>query len=180
MKLKVNDKVYLQRYEVEFLLQEFHNFNFPDSIMREIRENKRPFLFDRVKKHDGSFHNIFKNPENVQWLMEQDWIVDYDRYKNNSIPQLQNICNDLNFDRISELEDFTSKPVFYRVEHDSEQSERLIKSSHKISSLETMIKYLNRSMPFFFPEEIAHYAVIPTTPQQRPGFFAQLLSYGAQ
>lgn len=86
MKVKTNDMVYLEHFDVRnFLLVE--STECPQSIRDELSEMGGADGFGVY----GQFAYAFKRPENVRWLMRQKYILEYTKYVRYSTPKLKKI-----------------------------------------------------------------------------------------
>lgn len=182
MKLKIGDKVYLQKYEVAHLM---HNLNsFPGSVLDEIFSDGEGSFFFMVGPADGfRFESVFKNPASVEWLMKQEWIVDYDEYAEMPLAELEALQERLKTERSANIDEFNTKDEAYREAHFDEESDRLDKFGHKIVSLGYLIKYRKGEVEYVFPDEYQSKTAISgasSTPQKKLGFFARLFGRGAQ
>ena len=72
-----------------------HELNLvPAGIIEEVFKDGKPFIM--ANPIDGQvFDCVFENPGTTEWLMEQDWIVDYDQYKNVPVVDLEALCKQL-------------------------------------------------------------------------------------
>lgn len=177
MKIKDGQKVFLQKYEVAYIM---HNLNLvPAGIIEEIFKNDNPFIV--ASPADGQvFDCVFENLGTTEWLMEQDWIVDYDQYKDVPVADLEAMCKQLEDEYSSSIDDFNAKDDAYREKHFDEQSEKFGNMSHKISSLYLMLEHLGKKANFVFPDEISSHSVFPKNAKRKSGFFARLFGRGAQ
>ncbi len=148
MKIKIGKKVYLQKYEVAFIMHELESF--PASIFDEVMKGNK---FFSVNGPDDAlkFGCVFTKNESVEWLMEQDWIVDYDRYAETPIPELQAIIELLMGEHNAEVEKFNSRSEKYRISHYNKANEDFGKKAHKIMSLRDMVAARKGDVTFTFP-----------------------------
>ncbi len=78
MKLRIGNKVYLQKYDVVFITRELSSF--PMSLFDEVFRDEAPFIM--MNFEDGlRFACVFEDSKNVEWLMAQDYFVDFEQYK---------------------------------------------------------------------------------------------------
>lgn len=152
MKLKTEDSVILQKYDVAFLMGTLNSV--PGSIVSEILSDSS----DRFSFLNGSadrfrFENVFKNPINVEWLMKQDWIVDYEEYIKIPLSNLEMFTQRLGIELAADIHRFNAMDEDYRREHINEESVKFEKSGHKISSLEALVGFRKGDIKFVFPDE---------------------------
>ena len=163
MKLKIGNKVYLQKYEVAHF---FHQSNsLPVNILQETFKNDDCYY---GPTSDFRFEYVYKDPENVKWLMEQDWIVDFDEYNEMPLAELGALKNQLKAECSANVDTFNANVATYRDMHFDEESAKFDKLRHKIASLEKLIKYRKGEIKF----------VLPT--KKKPSFFARLFGRCAQ
>ena len=186
MKLKIGDKVYLQKYEVAHIIHELNGF--PGGILDETfgGDEGNSFFFMNGPTDRFRFECVYKEHENVKWLMEQDWIVDYDEYAEMSLAELRALQKRLKAERSADIDEFNAKDEVYRETHFDEQSDKFDKLGHKIASLGDLIRFRKGEIKFGFPGEyqgktaISGASSATSTPQKKPGFFARLFGRGAQ
>lgn len=185
MKLKIGDRVYLQKYEVAYILHKPNGF--PGGILNETFSGDEDSLFFMNGPTDGfRFECIYKEPENVRWLMHQSWIVDYDEYAEMPLAELEALQERLKAECSANIDDFNTKDEAYREAHFEEESDRLEKLGHKIVSLGYLIKFRKGEVEYVFPDEYQSKTAISgasgatSTPLKKLGFFARLFGRGAQ
>ena len=186
MKLKIGDKVYLQKYEVAHIMHELNGF--PGGILNETfgSDEDSSFFFMNGPTDGFRFECVYKKHENVKWLMEQDWIVDYDEYAEMPLAELGAFQERLKAERSADIGEFNAKDEAYRETHFDEQSDKFDKLGHKIASLGYLIRFRKGEIKFGFPDEhqsktaISSASSATSTPQKKPGFFARLFGRGAQ
>lgn len=174
--MKIDQKVYLQKYDIAFIT---HALNIvPANFMNELFRDRKMFIMSSPE--DGYvFDYVFKNPENVVWLMDQDWIVDYDQYRDKPPEELKAICEEI-ADRINiSIRDFNNKDATYRNKHYDEFDEKINQIVHKLDSIEAIIEYFDGKLDFVFPEQLANHSPV-SKPAKKPGFFARLFGRGTQ
>ena len=174
MKLKVGECVYLQKYEVAQLM---HNVScFPASIVDELFGGDVKFFFMSGPGDGFQFDCVFKNPQNIKWLMDQKWIVDYDDYAEMPTAELEALIDDLDEERSAEIDEFNAKDEAYRKKYYEEASEKFDQSGHKITSLEYILEAREGNIKFVFPDDCQY----KTAKEKKPSFFRRLFSRSAQ
>ena len=175
MKLKIGDRVYLQKYEVAHILHKLNGF--PGGILDETFSDDEDSLFFMNGLTDGfRFECIYKEPENVRWLMKQDWIVDYDEYAEMPLAELEAFQERLKAERSADIDEFNTKDEAYGEAHFDEESDRFDKLGHKIVSLGYLIKFRKGEVRCVFPDEYQSKTAISgasgaiSTPQKKLGF----------
>lgn len=182
MKIKINENVYLQKYEVAYIMHDLNSF--PGSILKEIfGADKEGVFFMNDSSVDGFwFECVFRDPENAKWLMDQDWIVDYDEYAEMPTSELETLIEHLEVEYSADIKKFNAKDESYRKEHCKEVRDKFNKTGHKISSLGDLAKARKGKINFVFPDEYQG----KTTPdltsisKKKLSFFARLFGRSAQ
>ncbi|MBR2709959.1 hypothetical protein IKE72_02680 [Candidatus Saccharibacteria bacterium] len=152
MKLKINGSMYLQKYEAVYILRELARVPVP--IMEEIFKNSKHGFFFMSDLNDGlRFNCVFHRQENMRWITEQDWIVDYDEYAEMPLYEMERLIQDLKEKNTDDVKDFNESSESHRRKHFREERDRLHKLEHKIASLEYMVSFRKGEVAFDFPEE---------------------------
>ena len=175
MKLKIGEIVYLQTYEVTNISHRPDGT--PYSMFDEIFSGGSSDGFIMNGPEDGfRFAFAFKNPENVAWLMEQSWIVDFDVFSKMELDELEQLYERLRTARRTGIEEFNAKDDAYRKEHHREKLDFYDKLGHKVASLSALIGYRKGEIKFVFPNgyQNAANAVNASKNKKKPGFFARL------
>lgn len=151
MKIKIGDKVYLQKYDGLYIIQ--NHKEFPDSVVGETYNDGNRWVFFMPSPDDSHrFDFVYENPENVEWLMEQDWILDYDEYAEIPLARLMVLNGQLEVKRLGDINDFSTKNKAYKRVHLSEVNDEFKKLGHKIISLEALIRFRRGEVEFAFPD----------------------------
>lgn len=185
MKLEIGGKVYLQKYEVNYILKNFKGV--PSSILEEMFGDEDSCIFFTNGPVDGfRFEYVYKGLANVKWLMKQDWIVDYDKFAEMPLAELKALQENLKAKRSADIDEFNAKDKAYKKAHSSEENDKFDKLGHKIASLGYLIKFREGEVEFVFPDEYQSKTAISgasgatSTPQKKLGFLAWLFGHGAQ
>ena len=149
MKIKIGDKVYLQKYEVLRFVR--GDAEAPMSILYECCGDD--CLVVNGPKDSFDFDCCFTKPENVSWLMKQNYIVDYDEYINVDVDSLRKLMKRL----MCEHNDLIDSCKCSNSEHTDEQRENLSRELQsykwKMSSISIMIDLLEGKRTFTYPDE---------------------------
>lgn len=148
MKIKAGGKVYLQNYDVSYIMQEV--ISYPMSIAEEVF-NERDTFFVNGPVGALQFECVFEKPKNVKWLMKQDWIVDYEEYAHVPLSGLENLYNNLKAECLVSIEEFNARDGAYRDLHYDEENDRIGKLSHRIYSIGTLISAYKGQTAFILP-----------------------------
>ena len=172
MKIKIGDKVYLQKYDVSHILGETNEI--PASFFQEVFSNSNCFFMCGDKSDGFYFEKIFKDPGSVKWLMEQDWLVNYDEYKDTSLLELEVLRDSLiksYKDAAIALNAKEGDCTFKRYE---EEKDKLNKLTHKITSIECLIAFRKGQIKFLFPPEYHGRTTYDIPSEEKPSFFKRL------
>ena len=143
MKLIRRDKVILQGYEVMFILSKMNHV--PGKILEEIYADRQVPISGADKYQFGY---EFSNPENVEWLSAQSWILDYDEYRSVPVPELRTIAVRLKSELYNMVERNSQQQV--TTEFDAELFR---KKRHILESIELMIHYRQKEIRFELPND---------------------------
>ena len=150
MKLFVNGSVYLQKYDVAFLTHHTWALPEPDTILAELFQDGKPFSM--IGKEDGyKFACRFRDPKNIEWLREQDWIPDFTELSKISALDLQAMHDKLSGDHRSAMAQFNCRDEEHRQKYYSRYQHMFAKTSHKLHSIATMHDYLLGQVKFDLP-----------------------------
>lgn len=151
MKIKIGEKVYLQKYEIV--------------KMRERPEIIAECVLDECARKYGSIFTVpqdlnvyrfdycFEEPECVEWLMAQDYIVDYDKYIDMDTTMLKIKLKQCNDNQATIIEEYTDRDKEYREAHPNEMRNQLYCNKWKGSSIGELIALKNGAIPTFgYPE----------------------------
>ncbi len=171
MKLKVGNKVYLQKYEVAHIMDGSGSW-VPSGIIRELYSNNDGYKFMNNLDTDGfRFDCVFEEPRNVAWLMRQDWIVSYNKYANISLSKLETNQRRLKARLSVAVDEFYNsgrtyagtnfatghdRLSAYMKAHFIKEHDRLDKLGFKIASLGAFISFRKGEVEFVFPDGYHH------------------------
>ena len=183
MKIKIGETVYLQKYEIAHMMHDLNSF--PDAVLQEIFGKGGDEIFFMSSPEDGyRFDCAFKNPKSVEWIMAQNWIVDYDEYTDKTQSWLKDNILHLTDEHKSKIDEFNGKDDDFRVKHIDEYSDKFKKECHMIDSLKILFSARNGYFKFVFPDGYQGTTTpgsTSITKKKKPGFFARLFHrVGAQ
>lgn len=162
MKLKQDGRVWLQRYDITFLAYELDST--PRSVISEIFSEQTFFIAD-ANDERYQFEAFLEQPENVTWVMSQEWLVNYTNYADVPLEELEALLRRIRDRHSSEVEDFNSMSQDYRKQHYRDACEQFSKDSHRIASFEALIQAKKGEAKFLFPGETP--PVIHTDPSTK-------------
>lgn len=158
MKLKIEETVYLQSYDVAQILRDI--VYYPGAIVKEALHNNRAMLYDAAANW-YQFKYPFKDDENVKWLMEQEWIVDYSIYGKKSLPELKKLYRKAKTGYLDEKEKYSSLNKDYRSEQYFKANHKFQQKYHEIVSLENLIDARQHNIPFTMPDGTEEATIAP-------------------
>ncbi len=138
---------YLQNYDADALSK---ISDVPGSVILEIHR-----YAGNIYSHDGyRFAYRFEYPESVEYLKDQDWILDLDQFRYmepyvlaRKALQEENECKE----RVAE---YNTKSRAYREQNYAEVGEYITRKRNAVLSLEVLAEYIEGKRNFALPEEI--------------------------
>lgn len=150
MKRKIEEGVLVQKYEIAQILHGVEDL--PKSVADEIADNGGLVYMSNLS--DGlRFDHLFEEPESVEWLMGQDWILDYDEYSNMELPELQTRREALKKEIDDDVATLNSDGGTYGSGKFCEAKSRLDRLNHKLTSLDAMIAEREGRIIFTFLDD---------------------------
>ncbi|MBR3322122.1 hypothetical protein IKG05_00560 [Candidatus Saccharibacteria bacterium] len=158
MKLRIGKKVFLQGYDIHALSSKIDCTL--QSVLDEALGCEVPIF---ALEDDYEFRFVVQQPENVQWLLDQDYILDLDTYGQIPIEQLKILLEDIYEWHDAEVKAYNRevdrmrhhafyRNSLYRYRH-YRRGQRLHKREHRCRSLELMIDYLEGQIKFDLPDQ---------------------------
>ncbi len=150
MKIKIGDKVYLQRCDGLYIINNQKEFS--DNVVKETNSDNNRGLFFMPGDDRYRFDFVYENPENVKWLMEQAWILDYDKYAKKRLAKLEARQKQLMIERLADVNDLGTKNKAYKRTHVGAAFGKSKKLKYGINSLEALIRFRRGEVEFTFPD----------------------------
>ena len=147
MKVFVRNKVYLQAYEVSYIMR--RNISFPSVMYDELADKYSDESDDLAESL--SFAYVFREPYSIEWIMAKDWIVDFDEFAFMPADDVKIIHDQLVDERRKKINEFNERSDFYRLKHVGKARMQFDLLSHKIRSLEDMYKFRKSELAFDLP-----------------------------
>lgn len=166
MKLKIGNKVYLQKYEIAFITH--HLSRFPKGFLEETFANDDIFMMNVLSDNTFDFKTVYEDPKIVAWLMEQTWLADFDTYSKMPLDELEESLERLKSEHSARSAELEAEGEDYQ----EEDIESLNKLAHKINSLGSLIMFRRGKLDFIFPEGYE----CPKDIFKKPSFFARLFA----
>ena len=126
-----------------------------------------------LKKDGFRFECVFEQPENVEWLMSQDWIVDFDEYVKMPLKELVNLDICLKDEYHAAVSSFNIQNEAYRREHYNEMSKKFDNDNHRINSIGFLIEARRGKVDFIFPDNYDNKIIVE---KKKRGFLKWLFS----
>lgn len=139
--------VLLQGYEAVYIA--FHPQKVPDLLLKEISN----FLKSQVLSgaaNSNRFNCVISEPQNVAWLMDQNWIVDFDQFSKLTPDELAEIISDTKDEFLSKIAKFNAQSKSFRDKNFAAVGEIIEQKRHQVLSLELMLQYLKGEIKFVF------------------------------
>ncbi len=177
MKIKIGDKVYLQVFDI-------------------LKMNERPVLVaecvssEFLEKYgemsdvkDGSdkyaFKYAFDNPDCVEWLMMQDYILDYDECVKNPESKIKDLQDRHKSKYAKFSADYNEKTEAEKRRHHTKYINTFFCSTWERESIDAFISLIKGEIPTFgYPEEYTGKRIehLFTKTAKKSGFFKRLLN----
>jgi hypothetical protein len=92
MKIKTKGKVYIQKYDAEFILKAAKDVDFkvPKYVVDEILSSENECIMQTAGSNNEFI--VLKDPKSRFWIMDQFFILDYDSYKNMTADELRHLA----------------------------------------------------------------------------------------
>lgn len=184
MKLKIGNVVFLQKYDVARLIGPCDDCGpreMPRTLIDEIFCGGDEVFFMNGGPDGLRFDVKLTEPENVEWVMNQDYIPDFEKLENCSIEELEKMAAETEKRARAVADDFNNRDIEYRKEHIEEISEVCRKSASAQVGYNFMISYLSGVREFGFPKGYKPSRKVPITSEatneKKPGFFSRLVGF---
>lgn len=157
MKIKIGEKVYLQKYDTARILHDIAAF--PGSLVTELFEPSNDgalhasIFYISSPQDELEFSCVFKDPKNVEWLMSEDWIVDHNEYIKMPVATLKSIYRHREREYKANIKYFNLQPREYRELHYGEINLKLYKEAHQLKSIRLLINELTGRITLNLPSE---------------------------
>ena len=150
MKIKIGDKVYLQKYEVLRLIKD--GVTVPGCMAYEYIGDEG-YHEVRSEKDEYDFACCFKAEGSVDWLMKHSEIVDYDEYANIPADDLRSLMKRLMCEHNELIDTFGYHTEEYKKKHEGEYKQDLGALKWKMHSISILIDAIEGDTVFTYPEE---------------------------
>ena len=166
MKLKIGNKVYLQKYEIVFITHYLSRL--PKGFLEETFANDDIFMMNVPSDDTFDFETVYEDPKIVAWLMEQTWLADFDTYSKMPLDEIEESLERLKSEHSARFDELKAKGE----DCQKEDIESLNKLAHKINSLNHLVMFRRGKRNFIFPEGYE----CPKDIFEKPSFFARLFA----
>lgn len=182
--------VLLQGYEALFIAS--HPQGAPRLLLGEIKSFLKNQTFDGTVD-SNQFNCVISEPQNIEWIMNQNWIVNFEQFCELRPDELSEIISNTKDEFLGKIAEFNAQDKAFRDENFAAVGELIEQKRHQVLSLELMLRYLKGEVNFiFYPVEEPvlpeYYDVFkdddmpdpepqrsrPRRPRRRKGFFASI------
>ena len=182
--------VLLQGYEALFIAS--HPQGAPRLLLGEIKSFLKNQTFDGTVD-SNQFNCVISEPQNIEWIMNQNWIVNFEQFCELRPDELSEIISNTKDEFLGKIAEFNAQDKAFRDENFAAVGELIEQKRHQVLSLELMLRYLKGEVDFiFYPVEEPvlpeYYDVFkdddmpdpepqrprPRRPRRRKGFFASI------
>lgn len=147
MKKTVGNKVFLQKFDVAFIMRELHTI---------------PIYFLEATFDTGGYFIMSGGPDSFEfdsefsgdaakWITEQDWLIDFDEYRKMSKNEILELQRAEQARLGQDIDIFYTHDDHYQSEHYDEENDRFLKQRHKLQSMGVMIQFLDKEVKFAVP-----------------------------
>jgi len=142
MKVFMNNKVYVQKQDLDFLKSGMEYLKYPSSIFDNMEEKgiNEPFYVNDSNKYD--FVGFDKECE-ITFFKNCEWIIDFDSYIEMTNEELVNEISNLFKEGVNYSNSFNELPANIRKEKYSQMIEFMGLLIYKQSSIKQIYKYKN-------------------------------------
>lgn len=136
MKLIVGEKVYLQKFVIAYMEQEFYGI--PGALYAEFI-NHYPIHFIHGAQDGLKFDYVFKDEQVVSFLKDCKYIFDYAEYSKKSVKELKAEMSELiaKFEKLAN--DYDQQDEVYKKEHGEEMHSRFDETRLMCEGIKLMI-----------------------------------------
>lgn len=155
MKIRVGEDVYLQKFDIAFLLHS--GADLPAGLLSSMFiSQSNPytpamFIMSGEPKDACAFDTLVDNPVAAKWVMEQSFLIDFADYAEQDPDNVSELVHELDRKLLFEIVKFNESPHAFRKEHIDEYEKKFVRARHQVDSLEWMEKYLRKQVKFTFP-----------------------------
>lgn len=143
MKKRIGNAICIQKYDLYKITTELSSV--PSSFAEEAKN--QVVYYHLCDEHDmQQFSCAFRRPENIQWLMEQDWILDYDQCNKKSVQELRALREKFKGSMEAEIEAMSKYAPHYHTNFLAEEADFYFKEYHRLQSLDWLIS-VKKSKP---------------------------------
>ena len=157
MKISTKDRVYIQKFDADFILRiaKDESFGVPKYVLDEINNEDNAHIMNSNDGSDAYKFLVFRELESRLWLMLQFFIIDYDSYKKLSYDELCHLAE------AKEEADNHRWQIYMKLieEHktksfyDSFNNLNVLTWGSEIPSINTLANTRKKGIKFPFPED---------------------------
>ena len=153
MKVFVNNKVYVQKKDLQFLLRECDGISIAPGIINEVLDDI--FIVNDNNKHEFI---KFSNVEDVDFFKNCDWIIDYHALDGMTEVEIINYGSQINDKRNELAEKFNNLPEKEQEKLYEQVSSEVMMLDYKIYSIRDLVWHRQGHLKFTVPtgNEVEH------------------------
>lgn len=141
MKLRIGNNIYLQKYDVAFIMND--ELEVPHSFYQEAKINFSSFSIKSVEDQ-YTFGCVFKDKETIDWINNQDWLLDFNHWRSLPRSEIESIRDGIIKQYNDYAEHFYDQNEEYQKEHYYNFNTKRAKEEHFIYSLNSLIYFLDK------------------------------------
>ena len=150
MKKILGDVVWVQKYDIAFIMNDLRSM--PICIVDALFGSDNAFFIMNGGNDANAFSNSFTG-QAAEWLKMQPWLLDIDEWRKKTAQEIYEILaqEEASFKR--SVSSFYEHDQHWQSEHFNEADDIFSKQSHRLRSMNLMIKWLDKEIKFKIPGE---------------------------
>lgn len=150
MKLKRGNYVYVQSLDFPCLARDAL-IGVKESVRNELFANGVRFCYVDDYREVTKFDIVFKDPENADWIMRQDWILDYDAVRILKNHEIDEMWTNLSAEADKIVQDYNGQDEEYRQKYGKRVYNELSKLSYQMEALDALINCRSKGISIITP-----------------------------
>ena len=153
MKIKRDDKTYLQESDVIFIHR--NSMNPPKCFLNEVWDNDGRVAIYDDKRGGVDFVYCFGEPESRKWIDSQEFLMDYEILSEKSPSEIEDMISEAAKKLTMQINAFSDLLGDDKDAYLDRHNLEIAKLSYAIGSLLTLKEHLEGKLEFMFPKEIS-------------------------
>ena len=146
----LGDVVWVQKYDIAFIMNDLRSM--PVFIVDALFGSDNAFFTMNGGNDANAFSNSFTG-QAAEWLKQQPWLLDIDEWRTKSAHEIYEIWAEEEVGFKQSVESFYAHDQHWQSEHFNEADDIFSKQSHRLRSMNLMIKWLDKEIKFKIPGE---------------------------